>query len=146
MATITKMLLLLFLQFQLLSLFLFLNLALVCCCNRPYDQNPFPIIEGMIDKCNLKSLVHWDCYFNVKERINCHSCILENIRIKCPRLPDYLEWATETDCGTLRQCIYSIDFRKCYEWKQIGLWSKNSKLCTFSSLTFVQIMYWIMLT
>jgi hypothetical protein len=41
----------------------------------------------VIEKCNLKSIINWECYWNVKERITCHSCILENIRVKCPRLP-----------------------------------------------------------
>ena len=86
----------------------------VQCCRRAYDYNPFPIIEAVIDKCNLRSQINWECNWNVRERITCHSCILENIRVKCPRLPDYVEWTEELHCRRLRECIYSLDFRKCY--------------------------------
>lgn len=89
--------------------------GLVQACNyRAYDYKPFPLIEEVISKCNLKSIVDWECYWNVKERITCHSCVLEHIRVKCPRLPDYIEWTEEVDCRRLRECIYNLDFKQCY--------------------------------
>jgi len=82
-------------------------------CYRPYDYNPFPILEAIITKCNLRSYLDWECWY-VKDRLTCHSCILENIRVKCPRMPDYVEYAEELDCRKLRECIYNMDFRICY--------------------------------
>jgi hypothetical protein len=58
-------------------------LALVDGCHRrAYDYKPFPLIEEVIEKCNLKSIIEWECYWNVKERLVCHSCVLEHIRCR----------------------------------------------------------------
>ncbi len=82
-------------------------------CSSTYEYHPFPVIEGIIAKCNLKAKVDMECY-NVREQISCHSCLMENIRVKCPKLPYYVEYAEEIHCRTLRECIFNMDFRKCY--------------------------------
>ena len=88
-------------------------------CYGPYDFNPFPIIEGIIAKCKQTSVVEWECY-NVWEKTTCHSCVIENIRVKCPRMPDYVEYAEELDCRRLRECIFGLDFTECYGAKARG--------------------------
>ena len=92
------------------------QLALAMGCYSKYDYNPRPLLEQAIDKCELRSKVEWECYYNVKERLTCHSCVLENIRVKClvQRLPDYVEWIEESDCRRMRECLYTLDFRQCY--------------------------------
>jgi hypothetical protein len=66
---------------KLLVAVLVVGLGLASACNyRAYDYNPFPLIEEVINKCNLRSIVEWECYWNVKERIICNSCVLEHIR------------------------------------------------------------------
>ena len=91
------------------------HLVLALGCYSKYDYNPRPLLEQAIDKCELRSTVEWECYYNVKERLTCHSCVLENIRVKClQRLPDYVEWIEEADCRRMRECLYTLDFRQCY--------------------------------
>jgi hypothetical protein len=101
----------------LFGLLFFVDEALTC--YRAYDFNPIPILEGTIDKCKQRANVDWECY-NVWEKPTCHSCVLENIRVKCARMPNYIEYAEELDCRRLRECILNLDFTQCNGAKARG--------------------------
>jgi hypothetical protein len=126
-------------QMKTLLCILVLHLSVAFGCYSQFDYNPRPLIEQAIVRCELKAAVEWECYWNVKERITCHSCVLENIRVKCQRLPDYIEYVEEADCRRLKECLYTLDFRQCY-WLWWFSWTQNifkSEISLIAPLIFI---------
>ena len=82
-----------FLSFQmkhLLFLLLLKSILTEACSSVRYDEDPVPYLTSVLAKCDLKPRVDYECS-TASEQITCHSCVLENIRVKCPALPEYVE-------------------------------------------------------
>ena len=74
---------------HILFLLLLKSVLTEACSSVRYDEDPVPYLTSVLAKCDLKPRVDYECS-TASEPITCHSCVLENIRVKCPAVPEYV--------------------------------------------------------